>query len=108
MKFFSFAKMAAVACIAALAAGSASACSCGASFHEPNNLEVATLEIDAASVILDCGAVYAPGVTYLILASLTSAKHLCFRNWSGLVYQERRSKRDQFMKFISLELEHEK
>ncbi len=132
--------MAAVACIAALAAGSASACSCGASFHGPNNLEVAKLETNAASVIFeglperfenqwdvlkakdgerisanqlsrkpdqsnamlvtfrvqrvykgnvgpeieintgfgggDCGAVYAPGLTYLILAGVTSAKHL--------------------------------
>jgi hypothetical protein len=140
MKFFSFSKMAAVTCIAALAAGSASACSCGASFHGPNNLELAKLEVNAASVIFegvperfenqwdvlkakegerisanqlsrkpdqsnamlvtfrvqrvykgdvgpeieintgfgggDCGAVYAPGVTYLILAGVTSAKHL--------------------------------
>jgi hypothetical protein len=140
MKFSFVAKIAAVSCIAALAAGSASACSCGASFHGPNNWEVAKLDVNAATVIFegvperfehqwdvlkakdgerisanelsgkpdksnamlvtfrvqrvykgdlgpeieintglgggDCGAVYAPGVTYLILASVTSAKHL--------------------------------
>lgn len=53
MKFSFVAKIAAVSCIAALAAGSASACSCGASFHGPNNWEVAKLDVNAATVIFE-------------------------------------------------------
>lgn len=139
MEFSSFATITVVSCIAALGAGSASACKCASNFHGPNNLEIAKLEANAATVIFegvperfentwnilkvkdgerisaddlgasdqsnamlvtfkvlrtykgdlgtetgiytgfgggDCGAVYAPGVTYLILASKTSTKHL--------------------------------
>jgi len=139
MKFIPLAKITAVACIAASAAGSASACKCASNFHGPNNLEIAKLEANAATVIFegvperfentwnilkakdgerisanelsptkyqsamlvtfrvlraykgdlgaeigintgfgggDCGAVYAPGVTYLIFASGTSTQHL--------------------------------
>jgi|ERR1700722_1491440 len=142
MKFFPFAKIATGFCIAAVAAVSVSGCQCGASYHGPNNLAVAKLEADGATVIFegvperfentwnilkakdgerisanelsptkyqsamlvtfrvlraykgdlgteigiktgfgggDCGAVYAPGVTYLIFASGTSAE--VFGSW---------------------------
>jgi hypothetical protein len=54
MKFFSlFIQVATAVCIAAVATGQASACMCGASFHGKNNLELAKLEANWATVIFE-------------------------------------------------------